>query len=124
MAPGYSIQPWAVKEEQIERSDLFKLIMGECLCYSTCIGNSNHSVTCGRNQHKRKDPAKSLNKDQCNAALEIFSNYQLATQNLEIIWPVLPEVLQSVILGMLEVEHYFSYTSQKLELPKEIVEQR
>ena len=44
MAPGYSIQPWALKEEQIERSDLFKSIMGECLCYSTCIGNLNHSV--------------------------------------------------------------------------------
>jgi hypothetical protein len=28
------------------------------------------------------------------------------------------------MLGMSEVEHYFSYTGQKLELPKEVSEQR
>jgi hypothetical protein len=72
----------------------------------------------------KKDPAKSLDKKQCIAALEIFNNYQHAERNLQIIWPVLPEVLQSVILGMSEVEQYFSYRGQKLELPKDIAEQR
>lgn len=77
--------------------------------------------TCGRNQHTRKDPAKALDKTQCVAALEIFNNYQHADRNLHTIWPVLPEVLQSVILGISEVEHYFSYKGQKLELPKDFV---
>ena len=82
------------------------------------------SSTCNRNQHTKKDPAKSLNKEQCIAALEIFNNYQHAERNLQIIWPVLPEVLQSIILGMSEVEQYFSYRGQKLELPKDLAEQR
>ena len=82
------------------------------------------SSTCHRDQHSKKDPAKSLDKKQCVAALEIFNNYQHAERNLQIIWPVLPEVLQSVILGLSEVEQYFSYRGQKLELPKDIAEQR
>jgi hypothetical protein len=40
------------------------------------------------------------------------------------IWPVLPEVLQSLILGMAEVEHYFSHTGQKLDLPRVLIEKR
>jgi hypothetical protein len=80
--------------------------------------------TCRRNQHKRKDPAKALNKEQCTAALDIFNNYQHAERNLQVIWPVLPEVLQSVILGMSEVEQYFSHRGQKLELAKDVTEQR
>lgn len=44
MAPGYSSQPWALKKEQVEGSDLFKSVMGDCPCYRKCIGESNHSV--------------------------------------------------------------------------------
>lgn len=71
-----------------------------------------------------KKPAKALTEEQCSAALELFNNYQHKEQNLQIIWPVLPEVLQCLILGMSEVEQYFSYRGQKLELPKEVAEQR
>ncbi|KAE9376205.1 hypothetical protein N431DRAFT_543466 [Stipitochalara longipes BDJ] len=124
MTTEYSSQPWALKKEQLETSDIFKTVMGDCPCYSTCIGGADHSVTCGRNQHKQKTPAKALNKEQCIAALEIFQNYQHKEQNLQIIWPVLPEVLQCLVLGMSEVEHYFAYRGQKLEVPKEVVEQR
>lgn len=44
MTPEYSSQPWALKKEQIELSGLFKSIMGDCPCYRTCIGDSNHSM--------------------------------------------------------------------------------
>jgi hypothetical protein len=72
----------------------------------------------------RKDPASYLTKDECDAALEIFNNPKHSEKNLEIIWPKLPEILQTAILGMSEVEHYFSHTGQKLELPKDLTEQR
>jgi hypothetical protein len=44
MAPGYSLQPWALKKEQIERSNLFEAVVGDCPCYNTCISDSNHST--------------------------------------------------------------------------------
>jgi hypothetical protein len=37
---------------------------------------------------------------------------------LEVIYPVLLDVLQTVILGMSEVEHYFSKLGQKLDFPE------
>ena len=44
MASEYSSLPWALKKEQVEGSDLFKSVMGDCPCYRTCIGGSDHSV--------------------------------------------------------------------------------
>jgi hypothetical protein len=44
MTSEYSSQPWALKKEQVEVSDLFKSIMGDCSCYRTCIRDSDHSV--------------------------------------------------------------------------------
>jgi len=44
MEPEYSSQPWALKKEQIEGSDLFKSVMGDCPCYRTCIDESDHAM--------------------------------------------------------------------------------
>ena len=88
------------------------------------VPNTDPCSTCRRGQKDKKDPAKDLTKEQCLATFEIFSNFRHSTENLEMIWPVLPEVLQSLILGMAEVEHYFSYTGQKLDLPKVLTEKR
>lgn len=44
MKPEYSSQPWAIKKEQIESSELFKSIMGTCPCYHQCIAESGHSA--------------------------------------------------------------------------------
>lgn len=44
MTSQYSSQPWALKKEQIETSDLFKSVMGDCPCYHTCIDRSEHSL--------------------------------------------------------------------------------
>jgi hypothetical protein len=44
MTLDYSSQPWALKKEQIEESDLFKSVIGDCPCRHTCIGRSEHSV--------------------------------------------------------------------------------
>jgi len=124
MSPEYSSQPWELKKDQLEGSELFKFVMSGCPCYRMCICPSDHNIKCGRNQHEKKEPAKSLNKPQCIAALEIFNSHQHSNRNLQIIWPVLPEILQSLILGMSEVEHYFSYTGKKLELPVDFAEKR
>jgi len=80
--------------------------------------------TCRRNQHTKKDPASYLNKEQCEAAFEIFNHDLHFPPNLEIVWPVFPEILQTAILGLSEVEHYFSYTGQKLDLPRELANQK
>jgi len=68
----------------------------------------------------RKDPSRELTKDQCLAALQIFNNYSHSEENLERIQDVLIEVLQTAILGLSEVEHYFSHQGRKLELPREL----
>jgi hypothetical protein len=44
MNSEYSSQPWPLKKEQVEGSELFKSLMGGCPCYHKCIGDSNHSV--------------------------------------------------------------------------------
>jgi hypothetical protein len=82
------------------------------------------SSECGRDQHTKKMPAKAFSKEQCIAAFEIFNTIQHSQSNLQIIWPVLTEILQSLILRMLEVEHYFSYIGKKLELPVDVTEQK
>ncbi|PVH79076.1 hypothetical protein DL98DRAFT_655650 [Cadophora sp. DSE1049] len=124
MSPEYAYWPWSLKKQWIEQSALFESVVGDCPCMRSCIGDAEHSVTCRRNQHTKKDPASYLSKEQCEVAFEIFNHDQHFPPNLEIIWPVFPEILQAAILGLSEVEHYFSYTGQKLDLPRELVEQK
>jgi hypothetical protein len=78
------------------------------------------SSECLRGQHLKKHPARVLTKEQCTAALKIFNNIRHSIENLETIWPVFPQILQTLILGMFEVEHYFSNIGQNLEFPKEL----
>ncbi len=89
---------------------------------STITNMKIPSSTCRRDQHERKDPASHLEKVHCEAAFEVFNHDQHLESNLEIIWPVLPEILQSAILGLSEVEHYFSHRGQKLEIPRELAD--
>jgi hypothetical protein len=82
------------------------------------------SSTCGRDQHLRKDPARKLSREQCEAALEIFNNYKLSNENFELIRPVLLEVMQTAILGLSEDEHYFSHIGQRLDFPEVLKNKR
>jgi hypothetical protein len=43
MEQEYSSLPWALKKEQIEGSNLFKSVMGDCPCYLRCIDDMDHS---------------------------------------------------------------------------------
>jgi hypothetical protein len=77
--------------------------------------------SCRRGKHTRKDPAKTLEETPCVAALEIFNNYTHSQANLDMLrGPVLIAVLQTAILGMCEVEHYFERLVRKLDLLGEI----
>ena len=49
--------------------------------------------------------------------MEIFSNYQPLDANLAIVEPVLIPILQTTVLGVSEVEHYFSQIGRRLEFP-------
>lgn len=97
---------------------LCKVLLADVLCRLLTIFSWHR--TCNRGQQTKKDPARVLSKEHCDAALEIFNNYNHSEKNLAIIEPVMLEVLQSAILGMCEVEHYFSYSGQKLDFPKEL----
>ncbi|KAH7400358.1 hypothetical protein BKA64DRAFT_480547 [Cadophora sp. MPI-SDFR-AT-0126] len=124
MSTEYSYWPWSLKKQWIEQSALFESVVGQCPCTRSCIGDAEHSANCRRNQHSKKDPASYLTKEQCEAAFEIFNHDQHFPPNLDIIRPVFPEILQTAILGLSEVEHYFSYTGQKLDLPRELADQK
>lgn len=95
------------------------------LCRARLIAYTSRLIrTCGRGQHLKKDAAKRLSAKQCDAALEIFNNHKHSEENLEVIHPVLLDVLQTVILGMSEVEHYFSKLGQKLDFPELLKDKR
>ncbi|KAG4434296.1 hypothetical protein IFR05_010209 [Cadophora sp. M221] len=123
-SPEYILYLWSLKQQQIERSPLFESVVGECPCSYSCIRQSPHSASCRRGQHGRKDPASYLTKEQCEAAFEIFNHDVHFVPNLEIIWPVLPEILQTLILGVSEVQHYFQRIGKKLEIPQALAEQK
>jgi hypothetical protein len=59
-----------------------------------------------------------------NVKLHLSLLYSHSDKNREIIWPVFREVIQTLVLGVSEVEHYFSYTGQKLELPPDLDDKR
>ena len=49
--------------------------------------------------------------------MEIFSSYQPLDANLATVMPVIVPILQTIILGISEVEHYFSQIGRKIEFP-------
>jgi hypothetical protein len=61
---------------------------------------------------------------ECLTALRIFNSYHPDKDDLAIIYPVLLEILQTLILGMAEVEHYFAHQAQKLELPRVLMDKK
>ncbi|KAH7364793.1 hypothetical protein BKA65DRAFT_144572 [Rhexocercosporidium sp. MPI-PUGE-AT-0058] len=124
LSAEYSYYPWSLKQQEIERSPLFESIVGQYPCSSSCLGEAFHSASCRRGQHARKDPASYLTEAQCEAAFEIFNHNTHFTPNLEIIWPVLPEILQTLILGVSEVQQYFQHVGRKLEIPQNLSEQK
>lgn len=43
MSEEYSLLPWPLKVQQVEKSKLFATVVGSCPCQTTCLGQQHHS---------------------------------------------------------------------------------